>query len=211
MTWYCSWYCPLKSKLFLSKKLRWRFYLASSFLSRWPIQIRENASGSSIFQLYSPTKLFQNVGIIYANNTFCYIYNSSSVDHITSLTYSYCLLLFLIRLSSKRFGLPTFLKTKLSPPVLHLLFQLFTKALVNVNFGNFTENIMMADNVSNFNAWFPIFGNLFLILIWSTMWFINLVYSAPQLNIRGFFHSGGDNVCDGYFFGFLSIFIFFKK
>ena len=30
MTWYCSWYCPLKSKLFLSKNLRRRFYLASS-------------------------------------------------------------------------------------------------------------------------------------------------------------------------------------
>ena len=42
-------------------------------------------------------------------------------------------LTFLIWLSSKRFGLPTFLKTKLSPPVLHLFFQLFTKVLINVN------------------------------------------------------------------------------
>ena len=36
-------------------------------------------------------------------------------------------LTFLIRLSYKRFGLPTFLITKLSPRVLHLFFQLFTK------------------------------------------------------------------------------------
>ena len=175
MTWYCSWYCPLKSKLFLSKKLRWRFYLASSFLSRWPIQIRENASGSSICQLYSPTKLFQNVGIICPNNTFCYIYNSSSVDHITSLTYSYCLLLFLIRLSSKRFGLPTFLKTKLSPPVLHLFFQLFTEVSNKHKFwilyGKFFDGWQCSKcqcMISNFH--FNFFWNLFLILLWSTMW-----------------------------------------
>ena len=41
----------------------------------------------------------------------------------------------LIRLSSKRFGLPTFLKAKLSPPFLYLFFQLFTEVLINVNFG----------------------------------------------------------------------------
>ena len=64
-------------------------------------------------------------------------------------------LTFLIRLSFGRFGLPTFLKTKLSPPVLHLFFQLFTEVLINVNFGYFTENFLMADDVPNVNAWFP--------------------------------------------------------
>ena len=64
-------------------------------------------------------------------------------------------LTFLIRLSPKRFGLPTFLKTKFSPPVLHLFFQFITEVLINVNFGYFKENILMADDVPNINAWFP--------------------------------------------------------
>ena len=70
MTWYRSWYCRLKGKLFLSKELRWRFYLASSSLSLRPIQIKKNTSRPSMFQLYSPTKLFQNVGIICPNITY---------------------------------------------------------------------------------------------------------------------------------------------
>ena len=85
MTWYCSW-----SKLSLSKEFRWKFYLVSSSLSLRPIQIRQNAFHPSICQLYSPTKLFQNVRIICPNNTFRYIYNLSSVGHTTSLTCFFC-------------------------------------------------------------------------------------------------------------------------
>ena len=148
MTWYCSWYFPLKSKLFLSKKLWWRFYLAISSLSLRPVQIIQNASHQSIRQLNSPTKRFQNVGSICPNNSFRYIY-MSSVDHTISLTCS----TFLIRVSYKRFGLPT---------------------------GYFTENCLVADDAPNVNGWFPTsfltFSGIFL---WSTMWFIDFVYSKP--------------------------------
>ena len=84
------------------------------------------------------------------------ICNLSSVDHSVSLTCSYCNVLNAFdQVLIWRFGLPTFLKTKLSPPILHLFFQLFTKVLINVKFGSFTENFLMADNVPNVNAWFP--------------------------------------------------------
>ena len=107
-----------------------------------------------------------------------------------------------------------FFKDKIITSGLHLFFQLFTEVLININFVYFTENFLMADNVPNVNAWFPsslfnCFGDLFLILLWSTMWFIDFVYNKPQLSIRDFFHSGGDNFCDNCFFSFLSIFIFF--
>ena len=151
-----TWYCPLKSKLFLSKKLRWRFYLASSSLSLRPIQIKQPID-LSVLQSHQTLclsvslSLFVNVGIICPNNTFCYIYNCLllitpppwSVPIAMSLT-------FLIRLLSKRFSLPTFLKTKFSPPVLHLFFHLFTEVLIN--FGYFKEKFLMADDVPNFNA-----------------------------------------------------------
>ena len=93
---------------------------------------------------------------------------------------------------------------------------IFTEVLINVNFGYIPEYFFMADNVPNDNAWFPtslftIFGNLFLILLWSTMWFIDFIYRKPQLSIRGFFHRRGKNFCDRYFLSFLNIFIFFKK
>ena len=153
-----TWYCPLKSKFFLSKKLRWRFYVASSSLSLRPIQIRQPID-LSVLQSHQTLclsvslclSLFVNVGIICPNNTFCYIYNCLllitpppwSVPIAMSLT-------FLIRLLSKRFSLPTFLKTKFSPPVLHLFFHLFTEVLIN--FGYFKEKFLMADDVPNFNA-----------------------------------------------------------
>ena len=61
-------------------------------------------------------------------------------------------------------------------------------------------------------AWLHDFSrNLFLILLWSSMWFIDFIYCKPQLSIRDFFRNGGGNFCGGYFFSFLSIFIFFKK
>ena len=93
----------------------------------------------TVSQLY---KLFQNVGIVFPNNTFRYMYNcllliTPPAWHVPIAMSS----TFLIMLSSKTFGLPTFLKTKLSTPVLHLFFQLFIEVLINVNFGCFTENL----------------------------------------------------------------------
>ena len=94
-------------------------------------------------------------------------------------------LTFLIRLSSKRFGLPTFLKTKLSPPVLHLFFQLFTEVSNKhkywILYGKFFDGwrcYKCQCMISNFS--FNFFDNLFLILLWSTMRFINFVYSKPK-------------------------------
>ena len=54
---------------------------------------------------------------------------------------------------------------------------------------------------------------------WESLSDTSLVYHViyqyrlqqTQLSIRDFFRSGGDNFCDGYLFGFHSIFIFFKK
>ena len=154
---------------------RWKVNFSSarnwgegSILPVVPFRFDQFKSDSpSICQFYSPTKLSLslslsvsvsvslslslNVGIICPNNTFCYIYNCLllitpppwSVPIAMSLT-------FLIRLLSKRFSLPTFLKTKFSPPVLHLFFHLFTEVLIN--FGYFKEKFLMADDVPNFNA-----------------------------------------------------------
>ena len=145
MTWYCSSHCSLKSELFLSKKLRWRFYLASNSFSFRPIQIRQNASRPSICQLYSPTKLFQNVEIIFLNNIFRYIYNLSFVDHITSLTCSYCNVLnFFDQVVIQKIWYSYFFKDKI-----------ITEVLINVNFGYFTETFLMANDVPNVNVWFP--------------------------------------------------------
>ena len=171
-----TWYCPLKSKLFLSKKLRWRFYLASSSLSLRPIQIRQPID-LSVLQSHQTLSLSLslslNVGIICPNNTFCYIYNCLllitpppwSVPIAMSLT-------FLIRLLSKRFSLPTFLKTKFSPPVLHLFFHLFTEVLIN--FGYFKEKFLMADDVPNFNASSQLPTSL--LTFWGSLSYTSLVY-----------------------------------
>ena len=156
MTWYRSWYLPLKRKLFLSKKLRWRFYLASRSLYLQTTQIRQNASRPSICQLYIPTKLFQNVRIICHNNAFCYIYNLSSVDHTTSLTCSYCNVLnFFGQVVIQKIRSSYCLKDKIITSNLHLFFQLFTEVLINVNFGYFAENFLIADDAPNVNGWFP--------------------------------------------------------
>ena len=93
----------------------------------------------TVSQLYKP---FQNVGIVFPNNNFCYMYNCLLL--ITPPAWRVPIAMsstFLIRLSSKTFGLPSFLKTKLSIPVLHLFFQLFIEVLINVNFGCFMENL----------------------------------------------------------------------
>ena len=107
-------------------------------------------------------------------------------------------LTFFIRLSSKSFDLPTFLMRKFETPALHFFLLIIhwssNKRKFQILYGN--------DNVPNVR-------NLFLILLWTTMWFINFVYRKPQLNIRAFFRSGRDNFCEGYFFSFLSIFTFF--
>ena len=180
MTWYCSWYCPLKSKLFLRKKLRCSFSLASSSVLLRPFQIRQNASGPLICQLYSPTKLFQNVGIICPNNIFLYIYNLSSVDHTTSLTSSYCdVLNFFDQVVIQKIRFSYFLKGKLitsGPAFVLPIIQKFQ----NVNFGYFTKNFFDGWQCSKcqcmiFNFPFNFFGNLFLILLWSTIWFIDFV------------------------------------
>ena len=169
-------------------------------------QLRQNASRSSICQLYSPSKFFQNVRIICPNNTFCYIYNLSSVDHTTSLTCSYYNVL-------NFFDFPTFLKTKWSPSVLYLFFQLLTEVLVNVNSGYFTENFLIAHKVANVNAWFPMsvltFWGSFIWYLFGLPWDLSISFTA-NLN-SAFCLSKGDNFSDGYFFSFLSIFIFFKK
>ena len=217
MTWYCSWYCPLKSKLFLSKKLKWRFDLASSSLSLRPIQIRQNASRPSICQLYSPTKLSQNVGIICPNNTFRYVYNLSTVDHTTSLTCSYCNVLnFSDQVVIQKIRSPYFFKDKSISSsltfVLPIIHWSSNKPKFRILYRKFFDGWRRSKcqcMISNFP--FSFFGNLFLILLWSTMWFIDFVCSKPQLSIRDFFRSGGDNFCDGYFFSFLSIFIFYLK
>ena len=171
-----TWYCQLKSKFFLSKKLRWRFYLASSSLSLRPIQIRQPID-LSVLQSHQTLSLSLslslNVGIICPNNTFCYIYNCLllitpppwSVPIAMSLT-------FLIRLLSKRFSLPTFLKTKFSPPVLHLFFHLFTEVLIN--FGYFKEKFLMADDVPNFNASSQLPTSL--LTFWGSLSYTSLVY-----------------------------------
>ena len=187
-----TWYCPLKSKFFLSKKLRWRFYVASSSLSLRPIQIRQPIDLSVLqshqtlclsvslslclslcLSLSLSLFLSLNVGIICPNNTFCYIYNCLllitpppwSVPIAMSLT-------FLIRLLSKRFSLPTFLKTKFSPPVLHLFFHLFTEVLIN--FGYFKEKFLMADDVPNFNASSQLPTSL--LTFWGSLSYTSLVY-----------------------------------
>ena len=185
MTWYCSWYCPLKSKLFLSKKLRWRFCLASSSLLLGTIQISQNASRLLICQLYSPPKLFQNVGIICPNNTFRYIYNLSSVDHIISLTCSYCNVLnFFDQVVIRKIRSSYFFKDKIITSgltfVLPIIHWSSNKRKFRILYGKFFDGWRCSKcqcMISNFPLNF--FGNLFLILLWSTMWFIDFVYSKP--------------------------------
>ena len=153
MTWYCSWYFPLKSKLFLSKKLWWRFYLAISSLSLRPVQIIQNASHQSIRQLNSPTKRFQNVGSICPNNTFRYIY-MSSVDHTISVTCSYYNIL-------NFFDQGVIQKIRSSYRILY-----------GKLFGGWRCSKCQW-MISNF------FFNFSGVFLWSTMWFIDFVYSKP--------------------------------
>ena len=183
MTWYRSWYLPLKRKLFLSKKLRWRFYLASRSLYLRTTQIRQNASRPSICQLYIPIKLFQNVRIICHNNTFCYIYNLSSVDHTTSLTCSYFNVLnFFGQVVIQKIRSSYCLKDKIITsklifvlPIIHWSSNTRQFRILCRKFFNRWRCSKCQWVISNFP--FNFFGNTSLILFWSTMWFIDFVYS----------------------------------
>ena len=155
MTWYCSWYCLLKGKLFLSKKLRWGSvlsvvsFLFDQFKSDRILLARQFVSSTVSSKSFRMLGLFA-LTIPFAILTICLLLITPPAWRVPiamSLT-------FLIRLSSSRSGLLVFLKTKLSPLVLHLFFQLFTEVVINVNLGYFTENLLMADDVRNVTAWF---------------------------------------------------------
>ena len=72
----------------------------------------------------------------------------------------------------------------------------------------------MADDVPNVNAWFPTF---LLTFFGISFWYFFglpcdlLISLTISISICDFFRSEEDNFCDGYFFSFVSIFIFFFK
>ena len=218
VAWYCSWYCPLKSKLFLSKKLRWRFYIVSSSLSRRLIQIRQHFSPidlSALQFLYSP--LLQNVGIICPNNTFRCIYSLSSVDHTTSLTCFYWNALDIFyQVVIQKIWSSYFFKDKIITsgltfvlPVIQWSSNKCEFRMLYVKCFDGWRCFKYQCMISNFP--FNFFGDLFLTLLWSTMWFIDFVYSKPQLSIRDSFRSGGDNLLLMVIPSGLSVFLSFLK
>ena len=122
-------------------------------------------------------------------------------------------LTFLIRLPPKRFGLPAFFKDKtitsgltFDLPIIHWSSN---KPKFRILYGKCFDGWRFSKcqcMISSFP--FNFFRNLYLR---STMLFVDFVCNKPQFSTLDFFRSRGDKFCDGYFFSFPSIFIFFKK